>query len=100
VSRIGISQTITVIIADADDLHGTIINIGGESFDLAEVDQRRLVTVRYEEVKKVRSGYAPRPNPLTGQRNSPPKGVRIANVVAFFAVVLALPAIVLAASKE
>jgi hypothetical protein len=99
VQRIGMSQTITVIIAHGDDLHGAITNIGEESFDIAEVDQRRSVNVRYADVEKVRSGYALRPDLFTGQRNSPPKGVKIAAIVALIGT-LALPIIVLATVKD
>ncbi|HEX8161190.1 MAG TPA: hypothetical protein VF538_04920 [Pyrinomonadaceae bacterium] len=99
VQRIGMSQTITVIIAHGDDLHGAITNIGGESFDIAEVDQRRAVTILYADVLKVRSGYAPRPDLFTGQRNSPPKGVRIAAFVALIGT-LALPLILIASAKD
>lgn len=93
VRRIGVSQTITVIFADEADLHGTVTNVGDDSFDLAEVDQRRIITIPYAHVKKVRSGYTP-PKLFTGERNSPPKGVRIAAFAALIAT-LALPLIAL-----
>lgn len=99
VQRIGMTQTITVIIEHGDDLHGAITGIGAESFELAEVDLRRSVTVRYAEVSKVRSGYTPRPDLFTGQRNSPPKGVRIA-AFAGLLFTLALPIIILASAKD
>lgn len=100
VQRIGINQTITVIMPKEDDLHGTVIEIGEESFKLAEVDLRQTITVRYGDVKKVRRGYAPYPNLFTGQRNSPPKGSRIAAFASFVFVGLILPAILVAASKD
>jgi hypothetical protein len=99
VQRMGMSQTITVIIAHGDDLHGAITNIGAESFDLAEVDLRRTVSVRYADVLKVRSGYSPRPDLFTGQRNSPPKGLRIAAFAAMIGA-LALPLIIIASAKD
>lgn len=99
VRRIGMSQTITVIIEHGDDLHGAVTKIGEESFEIAEVDLRQPVAVRYAEVSKVRSGYAPRPDLFTGQRNSPPKGVRIA-AVAGVLFMIALPIIILASAKD
>jgi hypothetical protein len=99
VQRIGMSQTITIIIAHGDDLHGAVTNIGAESFDIAEVDLRRPVTVRYADVLKVRSGYALRPDLFTGQRNSPPKSVKIATVAILIGVI-ALPLILVASAKD
>lgn len=93
VRRIGLSQTVTVIMPREADLHGTIVNVGEQSFDLAEVDQRRIITIPYAHVKKVRSGYTP-PKLFTGERNSPPKGVRIAAFAALVAT-LAIPLIAL-----
>ena len=98
VQKIGLSQTITVIIEDGDDLHGSVTYIGERDFDISEVDQRKLVTVRYGDVKKVRSGYG-RVSPLTGERNSPPRGLKIAAFASLVAL-LALPVIVLATAKE
>lgn len=99
VERIGLSQTITVIMPREDDLHGTVIRIGEQSFDLAEVDLRQTITVRYRDVQKVRSGYAPRPDLFTGQRNTPPKGVRIAAFAGLIFAV-ALPLIIVASAKD
>lgn len=98
VERIGLSQTITVIIEDGDDLHGSVKYIGEEEFDIAEADQRRLVTVRYSDVKKVRGGYGGIA-PLTGQRTSHPRGVKIA-AFAGLAALIALPLIILGTAKE
>ena len=100
VEKIGLSQTVTVIMPKEDDLHGTIIKIGEESFDLAEVDLRQTITVRYRDVKKVRSGYRPIPDLFTGQRNSPPKGVKIAALAGGIFVAVLLPVILVAASKD
>jgi hypothetical protein len=98
VRRIGLSQTVTVIMPREADLHGTVVNIGEQSFDLAEVDQRRIITIPYAHVKKVRSGYTP-PKLFTGERNSPPKGVRIA-AFAGLVFAVALPLLVVASMKE
>lgn len=100
VQKIGLNQTITVIMPKEDDLHGTVIGIGEESFQLAEVDLRQTITVRYGDVKKVRRGYAPHPNLFTGQRNSSPKGMRIAALASVFFVGVILPAVLVAASKD
>ena len=98
VRRIGVGQTITVVVEDGDDLHGSITYIGDGEFDISEVDRRKLVTVRYGEVKKVRSGYGGISR-LTGERTSPPRGLKIA-AFAGLAALLALPVIILATAKE
>lgn len=99
VQRIGLSQTITVIIADGDDLHGTVTDIREQEFVIAEVDLRRQVIIAYADVKKVRSGYARHRDLFTGERNSPPKGTRIAAFAGLIFAV-ALPLIVVASMKD
>lgn len=98
VQKIGLSQTVTVVIEGGDDLHGSVTYIGEHDFDISEVDQRRLVTVRYRDVKKVRSGYGGIA-PLTGERVSHPRGLKIA-AFAGLAALIALPLIILATAKE
>ena len=100
VQRIGLNQTISVIMPKEDDLHGTVIGIGEESFQLAEVDLRQTITVRYGDVKKVRRGYRPFPDLFTGQRNSSPKGMRLAALGAVIFMGVILPAILVGASKD
>ena len=99
VQRIGLSQTITVIIADGDDLHGTVTDIREQDFVIAEVDLRRQVIIAYADVEKVRSGYARHRDLFTGERNSPPKGTRIAAFAGLIFAV-ALPLIVVASMKD
>ena len=98
VQKIGLGQTITVVIEGGDDLHGSVTYIGEHDFDISEVDRRRLVTVRYGDVKKVRSGYGG-VAPLTGERVSHPRGLKIA-AFAGLAALIALPLIILATAKE
>ena len=100
VQKIGLNQTITVIMPKEDDLHGTVIGIDEQSFRLAEVDLRQTITVRYGDVKKVRRGYRPYPDLFTGQRNSSPKGMRLAALGAIIFVGVILPVALVAASKD
>ena len=100
VQRIGLNQTITVIMPKEDDLHGTVIEVGEQSFQLAEVDLRQTITVRYGDVKKVRRGYRPFPDLFTGQRNSSPKGMRLAALGAVIFMGVILPVALVAASKD
>lgn len=47
----------TVIRKDGAECHGSLVASSSESFSLSEVDERRNVDLRYEDVKKVRRGY-------------------------------------------
>ena len=100
VNKVGVGRGITVFLKNGDDLHGTVSRIGEEDFEVAEVDLKQLVTVRYESAEKVRSGYGGR-NPFTGNRGSGPRrGTRIAMFGTFLFVGLALPVILIRSSKD
>jgi len=68
----GVGHKITVDVKQGEDLHGAVSKIDEQSFEIVEVDQRQHVTIRYDEVKKVRGVYGDmgafghRPNPRTG----------------------------------
>ena len=99
VFNVGVGQRITVFLRDGHTLHGTVAQIKEESFEVSEVDQRLTLTVRYDEVKKIRGGYGG-VNLFTGKTtNAPPRGVRIA-LFSGLAFMLALPIILIAASKN
>ena len=69
VSKLGVGHKITVDLRQGDDFHGSISNVGEDSFEIVEVDQRQHLTIRYDEVKKVmgyygdRGAFGHRPNP-------------------------------------
>ena len=99
VFNVGVGQRITVYLKNGDTLHGTLAQIREETFEVSEVDMRQTLTVRYDEVKKVRAGYGG-VNLFTGRRtNPPPRGVRVA-LFSGLAFVLALPLILVATSKN
>ena len=72
VQQIGISNKITVVLKTGIENYGAVSDIGSDSFQIVEVDQRVRITIRYDEVKKVRANYGgkgfagKRPNPLWG----------------------------------
>lgn len=72
VQKIGISNKITVVHKTGRESYGAVADIGSDSFQIVEVDQRVKMTIRYDEVKKVRANYGgkgfagKRPNPLWG----------------------------------
>ena len=99
VFNVGVGQRMTVFLRNGDTLHGTLAQIREETFEVSEVDMRQTLTVRYDEVKKVRSGYGG-VNLFTGKTtNAPPRGVRIA-LFSGLAFLLALPIIMIATSKN
>lgn len=99
VFKVGVGQRMTVFLKSGDTLHGTLAEVREDDFQLAEVDRRQNLAVRYDEVKKVREGFGGI-NLFTGQRTSHSRGTRIAVTVAAFAGVLLLPIILVAASKD
>ena len=99
VEKIGIGRKITVFLANGDVFHGTIAKIELNEFQIAEVDMQRTLTIQYKEVKKTRSGYGGI-NLFTGARAHPPRAARIAAVAGAFFLVLGLPIIVLATTKD
>jgi hypothetical protein len=99
VDKVGVGHRITVFLKNGEDLHGTVSRIGAEDFDVAEVDLKQLITVRYEFVEKVREGYG-NVNLFTGKRRSPRKGTEIGIFAGLMFVVIALPLIAISGMKE
>jgi len=72
VGKIGLQGNITVYLRNGQEYYGSISRIGPDDFLVDEVDQRRQVTVRYSEVKYVRSGYG-NGRAINGKRIHPTK---------------------------
>ncbi len=70
VGKIGVLGNITVSMIGGADYYGSVSRIGANDFAINEVDQRREVTLRYSEVKKVRADYGTTRN-IRGQRIHP-----------------------------
>lgn len=70
VGKIGVLGNITVSMIGGADYYGSVSRIGATDFAINEVDQRREVTLRYSEVKKVRADYGTTRN-IRGQRIHP-----------------------------
>jgi hypothetical protein len=72
VEKIGISKKITVIFKTGQENSGAVAEIGTDTFQIVEIDQQQKLTIRYDEVKKVRSNYGgkgfagKRPDPRWG----------------------------------
>jgi hypothetical protein len=98
VGKVGVGGKITLFLANGDELHGALSRVGADDLDLAETDLRQLIAIRYENIKKVRSGYD-HFSPLTGRRTSSPRGVKVA-LYAGLVGLLALPLVVLASMDK
>lgn len=99
VEKTGMAQKITVFLKNGDALHGTVTKIDKDEFAIAEVDFQRIFTIQYKDVKKIRSGYGGI-NLLSGKRASPPRWVRIAAPLGALFLIIGLPIIVLANTKD
>jgi hypothetical protein len=73
VRKIGLQGNTTVYMPDGHEYYGSIGRIGRDDFAVNDVDLRREVTLRYVEVKKVRSGYGTIGRTITGKRVHPRK---------------------------
>lgn len=98
VEKVGIAGKATLFLKNGDDLHGNIVSIDEESFQITEVDLKQVITLHYKNVKKVRKGYG-NLNLLTGKRTSPPQGVNIAIAAGVLFMVIGLPIIALRGTR-
>src|SRR5438105_3937856 len=57
VTKIGIGKEVTVSLSNGDHYHGSIQSVEDDNFKVYEVDLKQLVEFKYNEIKKVESGY-------------------------------------------
>jgi len=70
VTKIGLSNEITVTLPNRDIYHGSVDDIGDDAFRIAEVDLQKVLEFKYAEVKKVDRGYG-HTRGINGQRIPP-----------------------------
>jgi hypothetical protein len=70
VQKIGEGEDVTVILVSGMEYYGAISKIEPDSFEIAEVDLKKMVTIAYTDVIKVEMGYGPM-NSSTGRRQKP-----------------------------
>lgn len=70
VGKIGVLGNITVNVRGGPEYYGSVSRIGSDDFSINEVDQRREITLRYSEVKRVRADYGTSRN-IYGRRIHP-----------------------------
>ena len=71
VQKIGKGEDVTVILFSGVEYYGAISKIEPDSFEIAEVDLKQMVTISYADVKKVGRGYSEM-NSSTGARRKGP----------------------------
>ncbi len=67
---IGLGQDITVKLRHGNDYHGRLVITEDNAFKIDEVDLRRVVSVNYDDVKRIDRGYMQK-SLIGGKRNNP-----------------------------
>ncbi len=96
VDALPIGGKLTVIMLDGTEYHGNLRSIEADSFSIREVDLKSVLTLRYEEVKRVRKDYG---RPGFGGKRVNPRTNRIVGLLILGAL-LGLVFGVLAATKS
>ncbi len=96
VQALPIGGRLTVNMKDGAQYCGNLHSIEDETFSLREVDLQRVVTVRYEDVERVRKNYG---RPGFGGRRVHPRTNRIA-AIAILGGLLVLVVALVAADKS
>jgi hypothetical protein len=91
IRKIGIRSNVTVKLYNGKTYHGFINRIDDEEFEIGEIDLKTSIVVRFDQVKKVESGYGPK-GPLGNRVGK--NGRRIGTI--FGLAVLAIPIIAVA----
>ena len=97
IGKIGLRGDITVYLPNGQEYYGSVSRIGADDFSVNEVDQRREVTLRFSEVKYVRSGYG-NGRAINGKRIHPRK--RLWVTVAVVGGLLTLVFVAVASDKS
>jgi len=70
IGKIGNLGNVTVSMRDGHEYYGLITQVGQEDFKVKEVALNQEITLRYQDVKKVREGYGTTRN-IAGRRIHP-----------------------------
>ena len=96
VGKIGIRGDLTIGLANGRTYHGFVTRIDDELFEMTDVDLKASVTIRYDEVKNIESGYGEK-GPL-GNRVGKKK--RRLGMLIGLAVALIVPVVIVATVKD
>lgn len=94
VDALPIGGKLTVTMLNGSEYHGDLRSIEADSFSIREVDLKRVLTLRYEEVKRVQKDYG---RPGFGGKRVNPRINRIAGILILGALLGIVFAVVAAA---
>ena len=92
VEALPVGGKLTVSMLNGDEYYGNLHSIEGESFSIREVDLKQVLTLRYEDVARVRKDYG---RPGFGGRRVHPRKNLIGGIIVLgilFGLVIALVA--------
>jgi hypothetical protein len=94
--KIGQNNDITIIGKNRREFYGSVLEIKDDSVSINEIDQKAMVEIKYQNIKKVRKGYRSAKT-ASGKRVS-----RVRSIIPLAVVIgsLLLPFILLANAKD
>lgn len=96
VTRLGVGKDITLTLLNRDLYHGSIHAVENDGFKLYEVDLKQVIECKYDQARKVESGYG-HSRDVYGRR-IPPRKHWIGLIV--LTAVLAIPLIIVGTAKD
>ncbi len=96
VTKIGVGGDITIIGNNRREFYGSILKIEDETVSINEIDQKVIVKIKYQDIKKVRKDYGTARNRF-GNRIRPRRQII---ALAIVGALLAIPIIILANAKD
>ena len=70
VLQLGTSTRITVKMKSRQEYYGTVTRVKPDFFEMEEIDQKRILTIKYSDVQKVHEWYGAK-NAFAGRRTRP-----------------------------
>ncbi len=95
--KIGQNNDITIFGRKDRIFHGSVLEIKDESVSINEIDQKVIVEIKYQDIKKIRNDYG-FGRSRTGRQRSTRKN--IIAIVALVGIAVVLPFILVASAKD
>jgi hypothetical protein len=94
----GYGRDVTVRLRHGRDYHGRIVDTGDDTFRLDEVDLRKLVTISYNDIKRIDGGYMQKS--LIGDTRRNPRTSTIISLATLGGLAVVLGAVVLSIGRH
>lgn len=85
---LGFGRDVTVRLRHGSDFHGRIVGAGDDSFRIDEVDQRKVITINYSDIKRIDAGYQEKS--LIGNTRRNPRTSKIVSLAALAGLAVVL----------